>query len=77
MKRNLIFGKSLLRKLIQTLMRIGKSSGLLYIGMKTKGKKKNISSLKSDTGMYITSTRGKLEMLQKHYQLLSKMSECG
>ena len=24
--------------------------------------------------MFITSTRGKLEVLQKHYQLLSKMS---
>ena len=46
-----------------------------FVGRKTKGKKKNIPSLKSDTGMSITSTRGKLEVLQKHYQLLiSKMS---
>ena len=45
-----------------------------FVGRKTKGKKKNIASLKSDTGMSITSTRGKLEVLQKHYQLLSKMS---
>ena len=59
---------SLLRKLIQSLMRIGKSS----VGRKTKGKKKNIASLKSDTGLSLTSTRGKLEVLQKH--LLSKMS---
>ena len=39
-----------------------------FVGRKTKGKNKNISSLKSDTGMSITSTRGKLEVLQKHYQ---------
>ena len=45
-----------------------------FIGRKTKGKKKNIASIKNDTAMSITSTRGKLEVLQKHYQLLSKMS---
>ena len=28
-----------------------------FVGMKTKGKKKNIASLKSDTGMSITSTK--------------------
>ena len=41
-----------------------------FVGRKTKGKNKNITSLKSDTSMSITSTRGKLEVLQKHYQLL-------
>ena len=35
---------------------------------------KNIASLKSDTGLSLMSTRGKLEVLQRHYQLLSKMS---
>ena len=45
-----------------------------FVGRKTKSKKKNIASLKSDTGMSITNTRGKLEVLQKHYQLLSKKS---
>ena len=45
-----------------------------FLGRKTKGKKKNIALLKSNTGMSITSTRGKLKVLQKHYQLLSKMS---
>ena len=34
-----------------------------FVGRKTKGKKKNIASLNSDTGMSITSTRGKLEVL--------------
>ena len=57
-------------------MRIGKSSGL-FVGRKTKGKQKNITSLKSDTVLSLTSTRGKLEVLQKHYQLLSKMSVDG
>ena len=38
-------------------MRIGKSSGHL-LEKKSKGKKKNIASLKSDTGLSLTSTRG-------------------
>ena len=42
-----------------------------FVGRKSKG---NIASLKSDTGLSLTSTTGKLEVLQKHYQLLSKMS---
>ena len=45
-----------------------------FVGRKSKGKKKNIASLKSDTGLSLTSTRGKLEVLERHYQLLSKMS---
>ena len=42
-----------------------------FVNKKSKG---NITSLKSDTGLSLTSTRGKLEVLQRHYQLLSKMS---
>ena len=34
-----------------------------FVGRKTKGKKKNIASLKSDTGMSITSTRGATKAL--------------
>ena len=45
-----------------------------FVGRKSKGKKINIASLKCDTGLSLTSTRGKLEVLQRHYQLLSKMS---
>ena len=48
-----------------------------FVGRKSKGKKKNIASLKSDIGLSLTSTRGKLEVLQRHYQLLSKMSVDG
>ena len=45
-----------------------------FVGRRTNGKKKNITSLKSDAGVSVTSTRGKLEVLQKHYQLLGKIS---
>ena len=34
-----------------------------FVGRKSKRKKKNIASLKSDTGLSLTSTRGKLEVL--------------
>ena len=34
--------------------------------------KKNIPSLKSEAGVSVTSTRGKLEVLQRHYQQLGK-----
>ena len=44
-----------------------------FVGRRTKGKKKNITSLKSDAGVSVTSTRGKLEA-QKHYQHLGKIS---
>ena len=38
-----------------------------FVGRKSKGKKKNTASLKSDTRLTLTSTRGKLEVLQRHY----------
>ena len=44
------------------------------VGRRTKGKKKNITSLKSDAGVSVMSTKGKLEVLQKHYQHLGKIS---
>ena len=39
-----------------------------FVGRKSNGKKKNtcIASLKSDTGLSLKSTRGKLEVLQRH-----------
>ena len=46
-----------------------------FVGRRTKGKrKKNISSLKSEAGVSVTSTRGKLEVLQRQYQQLGKLS---
>ena len=57
------------RKPIQILMEVGKTSGLLYVGRRTKGKmKKDIPSLKSEAQVSVTSTRGKLEVLRKYYQ---------
>ena len=59
---------------MQTLMKIGKS---FVQFRKSRDKEKNIASLKSDTGLALTTTRGKLEALRRHYQLLSKVSvEC-
>ena len=34
-----------------------------FVGRKSKGKTKNLSSLKSNTGLSLTSARGKLEVL--------------
>ena len=46
-----------------------------FVGRRTKGnRKKNIPSLKSEAGVSVTSTRGKLEVLQRHYQQLGKLS---
>ena len=39
-----------------------------FVGRRTKGKrKKNIPSLKIEAGVSVTSTRRKLEVLQRHY----------
>ena len=46
-----------------------------FVGRRTKGKrKKNIASLKSEAGVSVTSTRGRLEVLQRHYQQLGRLS---
>ena len=46
-----------------------------FVGRRTKGKrKKNIPLLKSEAGVSLTSTRGMLEVLQRHYQQLGKLS---
>ena len=45
-----------------------------FVGRRTKEKRKNIPSLKSEAGVSVTSTRGKLEVLQRHYQQLGKLS---
>ena len=46
-----------------------------FVGRRAKGKrKKNIPSLKGEAGVSVTSTRGKLEVLQRHYQQLGKLS---
>ena len=46
-----------------------------FVSRRTKAKrKKNIPSLKSEAGVSVTSTRGKLDVLQRHYQKLGKLS---
>ena len=44
-----------------------------FVGTRSKGKKKTISSFRSDKGVSVTSTRGKLHVLQK--KDLGRMSE--
>ena len=44
-----------------------------FVGRRTKGKKKNITSLKSDTGVSVTCTRGKLEVLQSTISIWGRL----
>ena len=46
-----------------------------FVSRRTKGKKKAIGSLRSDKGISVSSTRGKLQVLQKHYEALGRTSE--
>ena len=46
-----------------------------FFGRRTRSKKKAIESIGSDKGVLVTSTRGKLQVLQKHYKALGRMSE--
>ena len=40
-----------------------------FVGRKNKCKNVTISSLKSEAGISVPSTKGKLQILQQHYQL--------
>ena len=44
------------------------------VGRRTKAKSRSIASLKGVEGVSVTSTKGKLEVLQKHYQQLGRVS---
>ena len=46
-----------------------------FVSRRTKGKKKAIGSFRSGKGVSVISTRGKLQVLQKHYKALGRMSE--
>ena len=46
-----------------------------FVGRRRKGKKKATGSLRSDKGVLVTSTREKLQVLQKHYKTLGRMSK--
>ena len=41
-----------------------------FVGRRTKCKNKTISSLNSEAGISVSNTKGKLQTLQQHYQLL-------
>ena len=45
-----------------------------FVGSRTKCKKRNISSLKNEAGVSVTSTKGKLEALQNQYERLGRVS---
>ena len=45
-----------------------------FVGRRTKGKYKNITSLKSKAGVSVSSMQGKLEVLRRHYEELGKVS---
>ena len=45
-----------------------------FVGRKTKGKKRNIASLRNEAGASVTSAKGKLEVFQKHYEHLGRVS---
>ena len=45
-----------------------------FVGRRTKAKNRGIDSLKGVEGVSVTSTKGKLEVLQKHYQHLGRVS---
>ena len=43
---------------------------MAFVGRRTKAKKKGIVALRNNAGILVTSTKGKLEVLQSHYQKL-------
>ena len=45
-----------------------------FVGRRTKAKKKGIIALRNSAGISGTSTKGKLDVLQSHYQKLGSCS---
>ena len=39
-----------------------------FVGRRTKGKRRGITALRNNAGVSVTSTKGKLEVLKRHYQ---------
>ena len=46
----------------------------VFVGRRTKGKKKGIVALRNSAGVSVTSTKGKLEVLKTHYRHLGSCS---
>ena len=44
------------------------------MGRRTKGRKGGVEALRNDSGVSVTSTKGKLKVLQSHYQRLGSCS---
>ena len=44
------------------------------VGRRTKGRKGGVEALRNDSGVSVTSTKGKLKVLQSHYQRLGSCS---
>ena len=47
-----------------------KKEFLSFVGRRTKGRKGGVEALRNDSGVSVTSTKGKLKVLQSHYQRL-------
>ena len=45
-----------------------------FVGRRTKGKRRGVSALRNSAGVSVTSTKGKLEVLKRHYQQLGTCS---
>ena len=45
-----------------------------FVARRTKAKNRGVASLKGVEGVSVTSTKGKLEVLEKHYQHLGRVS---
>ena len=45
-----------------------------FVGRRTKGRKGGVEALRNDSGVSVTSTKGKLKVLQSHYQHLGSCS---
>ena len=45
-----------------------------FVGRRTKGRKGGVEALRNDSGVSVTSTKGKLKVLQSHYQCLGSCS---
>ena len=45
-----------------------------FVGRRTKGRKGGVEALRNDSGVSVTSTKGKLKILQSHYQRLGSCS---
>ena len=53
---------------------VNKKEFWAFVSKRTKGRKKGISSLRNEAGGSVSNTKGKLQVLQGHYQRLGSSS---